>query len=167
MNAEEIMRPADADIHVDHNLCEAQARFAGSARDRLLVIDGDEVVGTLHRDDLPADRDSWDRLTVQEVMTATGLPTCAPDDSQSRVRALLDKYRFVLVLDGEREIVGIIEGDPAQILDRSGQAAAGGTLTGAATAGADTTGGRTTLDGEDRLHVYSSKPHVRRLREPR
>lgn len=156
MKAEEIMRPADADIHVDHNLCEAQARFESFERDRLLVIDGDEVVGVLQHADLPEDRDTWDGLTIQEVMHAVALPTCGPDDDQGRVAALLDKHPFVLVVDGEREIVGIIERDTPP-----------GGGSGQEQQSADPTGGRSTRDGEGRLHVYSTRPHVRRLREPR
>lgn len=156
MKAEDLMHPADADIHVDHNLCEAQARFDSFGRDRLLVLDADEVVGTLHRSELPADRDEWEHLTVQEIMKAAPLPTCAAGESADRVRSQLKDQHFVLVLDGEREVVGIVERDsaPPPAAQR-----------GQGRESPDPTGGRATSDGEGRLHVYSDKPHVRRLRE--
>ncbi|MFC3230752.1 CBS domain-containing protein [Marinibaculum pumilum] len=160
MKAADLMHPADADIHVDHNLCEAQARFDASGRNRILVLDADEVVGTLHRADLPSDREAWDRLTVHDIMTASPLPTCGAEETAQKVRALLDEHPFVLVLDEEREIVGIVERG-SDTLEPSLGAEATPEET------ADPTGGRATLDGEGKLHVYSDKPHVRRLREPR
>lgn len=159
MNAADMMHPADADIHVDHNLHEAQARFDASGRDRILVLDGDEVVGTLHRGDLPEDQERWRQLTVQEIMPAAPLPTCGPQTSAEAVRGMLEAHAFVLVLDDEREIVGIVE--------RGGAAACPTPQAGKGGTSPDPTGGRATLDEDGRLHVYSDKPHVRRLREAR
>lgn len=160
ITAEQIMLSPEADIHVDHNLVEAEARFRKYGRQRLLVLDADEVVGTLHRDDLPEDRSAWKRLSVQEVMDGTSLATCGPDEDVAGIRELLRVHPFVLVIDRERGILGIIERDEAPDetvpdfhydADRPG----------------NPTGGRSPARIEGKLAVYAERPRVRRLREPR
>jgi len=159
MLARDMMRPADADIHVDHNLHEAGVRFDRSGRERLLVIDADEVVGVLHRADLsgdkvPSEAEGRRHLTVQEVMPAKEMPGCAAEAPEEEVRRLLQDHPFALVLDRERHVLGIIERDDL-------------TPAGPDTApeGDSPTGGRAAGHDEGNLQVYADRPRLRRLRD--
>lgn len=152
MLARDLMRSPDADIHVDHNLEEARARFQHFGRDRLLVIDADEVVGTLHRDDLPEEPPAGSSVTVQEVMRAEPAKSCPATAPADAVRALLQTHPYVLVVDGERQVVGIVEG--ADLARKQAEPAA-----------SDGTGGRAIAAPDGRLKTYAERPRLRRLRE--
>lgn len=107
-------RPARELAHPDHGLGEALVRLRDQERSILPVCDGDEIVGVVTYRDLEeaqsAAARSPRRVTVRHVMS-TDLAFCYPDDEARTARAMMHRHgcHHLLVVDGEKRLVGILE----------------------------------------------------------
>lgn len=112
--ARDLMWPAPATLHPDHELDEAQDRLRDQEYGVLPVLDGDQIVGVLSRAEielgLQASARAPRRVTARHVMR-TELAFCYEGDAATTARAMMDRHGIdhLLVVDRDMVLVGVLE----------------------------------------------------------
>lgn len=158
LKAADIMEPARATVHTDHPLREARVRLERFHTDTLIVLDGDEVIGTLHRRQLDActEPEQEDHPVCDYVSPVA--VTCAPSDEAAQIRNIFraDKHlSLILVVDDRRCLKGVIF---CNALSQIGSHSARGTPD--ASIPQDPAGGHAPSARPGELNVYSDLPHI-------
>lgn len=109
----DLMCRVDEVVHVDHDLHEASVRMRDSQAAILPVIDGDEIVGVLTARDIYGARRTGEEcietLKVRDHLSKEIAFCYEADDLETARSAMHDSgHHRLLVLDGERQLVGLI-----------------------------------------------------------
>lgn len=157
-------------VHVDHPLAEAAARLKDADTDVLIVLDGDEIVGTLSAHDMLAEtmrkEERPRNLRVQDVMDHR-VPYCHAHDAVTKaVRQLIDSQaRILIILDDQGQAAGIVTTGDLAVTPEGGVfseqlARAADKAQAAAPVKTDPTGGRRRQKAPGEVPSYSEKPHL-------
>lgn len=156
--AEDIMQPARATVHTEHPLSEARARLERFGAETLIVLDGDEVIGTLTRRQLDAAAGhETDAHPVCDYVSPVAA-ICALGDDIAQIRKIFQRDKhlsIVLVIDGRQCLKGII---PSEAVSGIGARQIRGTSD--KSISPDPLGGHAPPARPGQLKVYTDLPHI-------
>ncbi|MGF1605017.1 MAG: CBS domain-containing protein [Rhodothalassiaceae bacterium] len=156
--AADIMRPPDGIVHVDHGLDEAMTRFKRNDSAFLIVMDGDEVVGHLRRDQLEpwGDNGGVPRNEMVGNLMVPQIRSCRQTDDLGTIRQIFEESGLDLlaVIDELNQLRGWIDRSDVGLDPNQAEPDA-------LRRDANPTGGRTTPAPQEDQKVYSEQPSVK------
>ena len=164
LHVKNIMRRVDKTVHIDHPLTEAQLRMTKYGLDFIPVVDGDEIVGVLEKDDMFSESDATTHASngdkVKDRLSGE-LVFCFETDTVETARDTMETSGRdrLIVVNGKNQLAGVLTRQMVEDKLKKQEVHSAGTETPMSDRKTNT-GGRAHGDDPGKPANYSAAPFV-------